>query len=68
MGKRKDKIIVQDAKPFYQVASKEMNATVVFSIDKTQVERETGTQTHLMVVRLCLESCLCTSFQLEMTV
>ena len=43
MGKRKDKIIVQDAKPFYQVASKEMNATVVFSIDKTQVERDRDT-------------------------
>ena len=43
MRKRKDKIIVQDAKPFYQVASKEMNATVVFSIDKTQVERDRDT-------------------------
>ena len=38
MGKRKDKIIVQDAKSFYQVASKAMNATEVFLIDKTQVE------------------------------
>ena len=38
MGKRKDKIIVQDAKSFYQVASKGMNATKVFLIDETQVE------------------------------
>ena len=38
MGKRKEKIIVQDAKSFYQVASKAMNATEVFLIDKTQVE------------------------------
>ena len=38
MGKRKDKIFVQDAKFFYQVASKAMNATEVFLIDKTQVE------------------------------
>ena len=38
MGKRKDKIIVQDTKSFYQVASKAMNATEVFLIDKTQVE------------------------------
>ena len=30
MGKRKDKIIVQDAKSFCQVASKAMNATEVF--------------------------------------
>ena len=37
MGKRKDKIIVQDTKSFYQVASKAMNATEVFLIDKTQV-------------------------------
>ena len=36
--KRKVKIIVQDAKSFYQVASKAMNATEVFLIDKTQVE------------------------------
>ena len=38
MGKRKEKIIVQDAKSFYQVASKAMNATEVFLIDKTQVD------------------------------
>ena len=38
MGKRKDKIIVQDPKSFYQVASKAMNATEVFLIDKTQIE------------------------------
>ena len=43
MGKRKDKIIVQDAKPFYQVASKGMNATEVFSTDKTQVEGDRDT-------------------------
>ena len=35
MGKRKDKIIVQDAKSLYQVAKKAMNATDVFLIDKT---------------------------------
>ena len=35
MGKRKDKIIVQDAKSLYQVAKKAMNATEVFLIDKT---------------------------------
>ena len=38
MGKRKHKIIVQDAKSSYQIASKAMNATKVFLIDKTQVE------------------------------
>ena len=38
MGKRNDKIIVQDPKSFYQVASKAMNATEVFLIDKTQIE------------------------------
>ena len=38
MGKRKDKIIMQVAKLFYQVASNAMNATEVFLIDKTQVE------------------------------
>ena len=38
MDKRKDNINVQDSKSFYQVASKTMNATEVFSIDKTQVE------------------------------
>ena len=38
MGKRKNKIIMQDAKSFYQVASKAMNATEAFLIDKTQVE------------------------------
>ena len=37
-GQKKDKIIVQDAKSFYQVGSKAMNTTKVFSIDKTQVE------------------------------
>ena len=30
MGKRKDNIIVQDAKSFYQVANKAMNATAFF--------------------------------------
>ena len=30
IGKRKDKIIVQDAKSFYQVPNKAMNATEVF--------------------------------------
>ena len=55
MGKRKDKIIVQDTKSFYQVASKAMNATEVFLIDKTQVAAYR-------------ESCLCKSFQLEMMV
>ena len=44
MGKRKDKIIVQDAKSFYQVASKAMNATEVFLIDKTQVEAHRDTE------------------------
>ena len=43
MGKRKDKIIVQDAKFFYQVAKKAMNATEVFLFDKTQVEVYRGT-------------------------
>ena len=38
MGKRNNKIIVQDAKSFYQVAKKAMNATGVFSIHKTHVE------------------------------
>ena len=38
MGKRKDKFIVQDAKSFYQIASKAVNATEVFLIEKTQVE------------------------------
>ena len=36
MGKRKDKIIVQDAKSFYLVASIAINATEVFLIDKTK--------------------------------
>ena len=38
MDKRKDKINVQDAKSFYQVASKAIIATEVFLIDKAQVE------------------------------
>ena len=38
MGKRNNKIIVQDAKSFYQVAKKAMNATGVFSIHKTHVQ------------------------------
>ena len=38
MEKRKEKIIVQDTKSFYQVPSKAMNATEVFLIDKIQVE------------------------------
>ena len=38
MEKRKEKIIVQDTKSFYQVPSKAMNATEVFLNDKIQVE------------------------------
>ena len=45
MGKRNDKIIVQDTKAFYQVASKAMNATEAFLIDKTQVEAYGDTDT-----------------------
>ena len=38
MDIRKDKINVQDAKSFFQVASKAMIATEVFLIDKAQAE------------------------------
>ena len=34
---------MQDAKSFYEIASKAMNATEAFLIDKTQVEAYRGT-------------------------
>ena len=62
MGKRKDKIIVQDAKSFYQIASKAMNATEVFSIDKTQVEAYRDTDPFNSCQNCTWNHGLCASF------